>query len=799
MNRLIWFEFVKLWMKRSFLVLMAVLVSVNLFLLWYVNQSDGTEPELSAYKAVQNDMRAMTEEEKRTYIRTLYQDIEGIRVVQDILQFQGMQNEMGRELARQEMEQHPGIFERYRDAYEDGRYLKYTGSFEQEKSLIEEIYEESEKVYSYSDYLAQIRENKDTLQGISIFADKAEGEDFSSRNITKSTEDYENLDSVEILYYPSKGIASAMDNDVSDVLLFLAVFLFAGGAVYEERQKRLHLVIRATVCGRGRSITARLAALGIHCVVVTALIYGINLIYFAGTAGLGNLFRSIQSVAPYMESSLPINVFSFLLLSLLTKAGALYLAGLFIMLVAVLSRQSFMPYLMGAVYLAVNLLLYWLIPAWSSLNWLKYLTIFGMLKTGDIYGGYLNFNLAGYPFSRTVVSPCVLAGWILPGMFVVAAAYMRSGEWESLPRLRRRRFCPHGNLFRHEGYKILVMNRVLLILLLFVLLLGYRRMERHYGLSATESYYQAMMLQLEGEDTPEKKTIVEKEKARYEELFKKIQQIDEMTERGEIREETSESMKAPYYSELIFYPSFQRVLQQYDNVKEGGQYIYDTGYLYLLGIREDDVQMDLLLLSLCMILAFSNVMAMEEEKKLWPMLSATAQGRHSIVKHKLLTAVLCAVLTGVVPFVCRCIRLQDSYPLHGWGTSVKDIPACFGSGISMPLFLWVAVTVLLQIGSVVFVTLAVCWLSDRMKQHRQALFTGILILLLPLVLKRMGFSFAGWFSLYPLYAVSELLLREHGRILIFGYAAGVTVVTVIFMRGLCRSVTIPGGIWYGKR
>ena len=151
MNRLVFFELAKVWQKRNFLFLMAVLVFSNLFLIWYASLSDGTEPGLSAYKALQRDMQDMTEGQKKQYIGKRYRDIEGIRVVQEIMQFQAMQGEMGRELARQEMEQHPGVWEQYREAYENGSYLKYTESFEQEHSLIAEVYGEAEKVYSYPD------------------------------------------------------------------------------------------------------------------------------------------------------------------------------------------------------------------------------------------------------------------------------------------------------------------------------------------------------------------------------------------------------------------------------------------------------------------------------------------------------------------------------------------------------------------------------------------------------------------------------------------------------------------------
>ena len=91
-------------------------------------------------------------------------------------------------------------------------------------------------------------------------------------------------------------------------------------------------------------------------------------------------------------------------------------------------------------------------------------------------------------------------------------------------------------------------------------------------------------------------------------------------------------MKEPWYSELAFYPWFQRVQTQYERIlSDGGVFIYDTGWLYLFGQMDDDFLINLLLISLCFSFAFANVMAMEDNKGLWGLLSATKLGRNRLL------------------------------------------------------------------------------------------------------------------------------------------------------------------------
>lgn len=278
MIKLTLFEMDKIWRKKAFLMAMAVLVLINVFLLWYTNLSNGTTPELYSYKKIERDLSSLSETEKQSYIEKLYQDIQGILVVNDVLNFRSSSDDMGKALAEKTLEENPGVFQQYYEVYMNGEYLKYTETLEQEVSLITEIYGEAEKVFSYESYLNEIQEYKETLLGISVFSSE-NANTFSSRNIEKEASDYEGMDSVSIKFYPSKGIVSATKRDESDILLMLSVFLFAGGLIYQEKEKKLFLITRATTSGRGKSIGAKLSALAIHCLFTTILIYGVNLLF----------------------------------------------------------------------------------------------------------------------------------------------------------------------------------------------------------------------------------------------------------------------------------------------------------------------------------------------------------------------------------------------------------------------------------------------------------------------------------------------------------------------------------------
>lgn len=409
MTALIRFELQKVWRKGSFLSLMVLLLLLNIFLLWYLNQPTGDEPPLSAYKAVCQDISGMTEHEKLTYISDLKEQADGLSLVEQVQSLYGQGSEAGDSLAEQLKESNSDIYEKYEELYRTGGYLVYTDSLTKERSLLDELYEEISAVSGYDDYLASVQKNSSQLGGISIFQSSTAEENFGSRNIAKSAADHAGLSSENIRWFPSKGMTMAVESQATDLLLLLSVFLFVGQLITEEKGKGLFAITRSTKRGLWADMGARIVAVLIHGGVVCLLLYGSNLIYASSMAGIGNLSASLQSLAPYVESSFPISLATFLALGLITKIGVVFLLGLLLAACAVYSSHSFIPQLVGIGFLGLNWILYAFIPSYSHLNLLKHLSYFSMLRTDTLFGTYLNLNIMGFPFSRTSCS-LVLCG-----------------------------------------------------------------------------------------------------------------------------------------------------------------------------------------------------------------------------------------------------------------------------------------------------------------------------------------------------------------------------------------------------
>ena len=308
------------------------------------------------------------------------------------------------------------------------------------------------------------------------------------------------------------------------------------------------------------------------------------------------------------------------------------------------------------------------------------------------------------------------------GIFLSVVIFVYGNNFELKRRQHKyqKEFRPHASLLGYESYKIMIMNRALVILLLFSILIGYRIMSQEYYPSLQEQYYQNMMMELEGKLTEEKEALILSEQERYTQAFSEIDRMDHLVANGEVSE-------------------------------SGEDFIYDTGYLYVFGKMNNDYLIDLLLLYLCIVLAFSNVMVMEYQNGSWFLLCITEKGKKQIIFMKSFVCVIAVMMLSIIPIVCRCIDVSETYPLHGLNFKITDLPCYKDLPLSVPIWIFAILVLLSQMLSLIMVFFVVLLISHWRKNYIQTIFFAVLILVVPLILKLLGFSFAGWFTVYPIY------------------------------------------------
>lgn len=269
-------------------------------------------------------------------------------------------------------------------------------------------------IAGYGELLDNIRANKENLLSFSIFNKPGS---FSSRNIIKTADEFEKLESVKLTLGADGAVDALLSFHMTDYLLTLALTLFALSFL-EERRAGLWAVVHAFPRGRLRLAVKRTTILFFVAAAFVVILYGTDLILgFSVYGGIRDLGRAVQSVETLGRLPILTTVGGFLVRYFILRAAAAFLIGLLLWLL--LSAVDNVKYALvaAAFAIAVEYSLYTFLPVQSAFNVFKYFNIFTYISLSDLYTDYLNVDIFSYPLGIRAVSQAAL-----PFLCVLAAS-----------------------------------------------------------------------------------------------------------------------------------------------------------------------------------------------------------------------------------------------------------------------------------------------------------------------------------------------------------------------------------------
>ena len=761
MTRLIGAELRKVWHSRFFLLAFTVLLGANLFLLWFgTGRTPGNVPA-AAYRALERSLAGQSMDEMDAFLHEELNRTEALSHIDSILRAEAWNGGRRDERARS---QYAADFTAYYDAYQAGGFLRYGKTLAQEYRFLKTIVLEFEQVNGYEAFLDSIDTKAKQLSSISIFAESESGYDLA--NIDATARAFADMRGTPIFYYPQKGLMTALDFAWTDVVAVFAMVLIATVLVRAERDNGLLALVRCTPAGRLQTAAAKLAAFGLSLAAVLLCLYGVNLLYCGGVYGLGPLGRTIQSVPSLMRSTWKLTVGQYLGCFLLTKWGAAFICGAWVMLAMLWARRLLGGALGALALMGANLLVRSVIPATSNWNVLKYANLVSLLRTNELLGGYRNLYWFARPVPLLAVE-CVAAG-LFGALFVGAFCVTFSRRYFTAARRRgwtprRRRPMAFTTPGRTEWFKLLVLQGGAVLLVLFAGLQGYTAVTTESYIDADEIYYRYYMKGVEGAPTQEKLDWL---RAQNEE-FRPIYQLNAALSAGKLSGQEYQSMMIAYSSLQQKMGVFQRVVSRWKGLweKPRTQMVYETGWLKLFDFADTQDVQDALWAALLCALCFCGFFAMEQQTGMVRVLGVTPLGREHTVRVKWRVALaMCGALTALNLLPRFWVAARD-YGLRAWTAPVYSIPQ-YGSTAELPLFLMAGLLVLSHFAAIFTMACVTMALSQRIGNTFGALFASLLLFALPPLLSAAGLTNAKWCGVYLPFHLSALLAESGGTALV---------------------------------
>ena len=766
MTRLIAAELRKVWHSRFFLVALAALLGANLFLLWV-----GTKPASSAftpaaYHALYADIKGMDMPQMGEFLHESLRRAEAMSRIENVLRTEawngGRQDEYMRAQYAQE-------FSEFYEEYAAGGYLRYGDTLPREYTFLKTIVYEYDEAAGYDAFLDSIAQKAQQLSSISIFANSADGYDLA--NIEATARAFEGMRGIPIQYYPQRGLVTALDFALTDVVAVFAMLLLATVLVRFERDTGLLALIRSARAGRCKTALAKLAALALSLAPVLVLLYGVNLIYCHACYGLGPLSRSVQSVPALMRTTLSLSVGQYIGLFLLTKWAAALAAGAWVMLAMLAAKRLFTGTLAAGGFLALNLLVRSLVPATSRWNVLKYANLVSLLRTNEFLGRYHNLYWFGRPLALAVVTAvtAVVCCTAFCALFCLVFTRGRLQAAQKLalraPAPLRRFWARHARAgtthFGTELFKLFCVGGAALILCLFGAYQVYDAVQTESYIDADEIYYRYYMQNMQGPLRAETLGWLKSES----EKFQPLVQLQSALAAGSISQAEYSALMMGYDSLQREMGTYQRVLAEVQRAAQltRCQLVYGTGWLRLFDTADARDAADALAAALLCCVCFAGLFAMEKQTGMARVVCAAPLGRSYTVKCKLRAAALaCGVLAALGVLPRFWVALRD-YGLACPFAPLYSLPA-YAAMPELPLILLILLMLGTRYAALRLMAGCVLALGQRTGSTFGAMFAAALPLCLPLLLCVCGLTGAKWLSVYPLFHTAAMFQTPGGAV-----------------------------------
>ncbi|MDU5262207.1 MAG: hypothetical protein E6176_07245, partial [Clostridium celatum] len=325
-------EFIKIWKNKKFIAFLSFLFILNIGMLWYSTLENNYKPSLSSYKRLEDKLNGFSDNEKLDYLEDYYSGIK------------------------------------------DESNFEFTDSYENEITLLQEVINELKIVCGYNEFLQNTKEQGENISDISIFKSSS-GNEYSNKNIEKTVKDYNELQGIDPEFQNGKWLQVATEFHFTDILIILILCVIIYISVFYEKEKNLHAVILVSKYGSVHTALCKLIAFQCSCIIITGIFYGGNLIYSLSNLSIPSLSVAIQSVAIFSTAILKINIGSYLLIFLLSKAMAFIAIGNIMLLIAIISQYIFIPYISIGFMMIASYTMWKVIIPTSNYAVFKYLNL----------------------------------------------------------------------------------------------------------------------------------------------------------------------------------------------------------------------------------------------------------------------------------------------------------------------------------------------------------------------------------------------------------------------------------------
>ena len=592
----------------------------------------------------------------------------------------------------------------------------------------------------YPAYIKSILKNAQNLSSKKLFSNKTS---YSYKSIQKSANDFSKNKNIKLSLVNDLPVSAVLNYQIGDfILILICVFM----AISFVSEKNVNLLINT--CKNGRRILKmkQLPILVLFSLFFSFAIYISEMlislkIYDAPM----NLYALIQSTDIFSDCILHINFLQLFAIHILFKAIIASMIALAIWLFISLSSNIILVSAIAGVITSIELLLYKNISAQSNLSILKTFNIFSLFD----YRSISEYNLVSV-FSKPVRAEKAVWIIVLLIIFIISALILISANRNYPIKSPKKAFSILHVLFdklseiyaklqsviyagRFETFKIMHIGKGLLVVIAFLLIIGFNFNTNPLVFSSTEAFLNDYYEEYGGELSEKVYKNIEKMRSEADAVESEYNFKSEQYASGEISLEEYELAAAKNEAYDTQRKAVDKLTEQIDRIESLSQkgikpvLVNELGYNNLFYSQSNQTQ--ILILICAVVILFSSVFSIEKGSNMLILNHCSKNGRKQLYFKKIFTVIPKTFILTLVSYLSLILQNNYLYKLGNMNANIHNLECLQEINLNLSIAEYIILNFIFEFIFVTVVGLIITSLSAFMPQLAVIIISACLFIL----------------------------------------------------------------------
>ena len=592
----------------------------------------------------------------------------------------------------------------------------------------------------YPAYIKSILKNAQNLSSKKLFSNKTS---YSYKSIQKSANDFSKNKNIKLSLVNDLPVSAVLNYQIGDfILILICVFM----AISFVSEKNVNLLINT--CKNGRRILKmkQLPILILFSLFFSFAIYISEMlislkIYDAPM----NLYALIQSTDIFSDCILHINFLQLFAIHILFKAIIASMIALAIWLFISLSSNIILVSAIAGVITSIELLLYKNISAQSNLSILKTFNIFSLFD----YRSISEYNLVSV-FSKPVRAEKAVWIIVLLVIFIISALILISANRNYPIKSPKKAFRVLHVLFdklsefyaklqsviyagRFETFKIMHIGKGLLVVIAFLLIIGFNFNTNPLVFSSTEAFLNDYYEEYGGELSENVYKNIEKMRSEADAVESEYNFKSEQYASGEVSLEEYELAAAKNEAYDTQRKAVDKLTEQIDRIESLSQkgikpvLVNELGYNNLFYSQSNQTQ--ILILICAVVILFSSVFSIEKGSNMLILNHCSKNGRKQLYFKKIFTVIPKTFILTLVSYLSLILQNNYLYKLGNMNANIHNLECLQEINLNLSIAEYVILNFIFEFIFVTVVGLIITSLSAFMPQLAVIIISACLFIL----------------------------------------------------------------------